>query len=287
MVRFRKLVSLATITFSMLAPLKALAWIDTGHMIVAAIANHDLKPRVRAEVNDLLRIGGDARSSNFYSASCWADDHKNRTTGKWHYIDNYFRTDGKPARNKPNDENVIWAIHKFSAILADKTKPDADRAEALRYLIHFVGDVHQPLHAVSRETDDMPQGDAGGNKFVIQKVEGVGMWHPCLHELWDWACGLYDHVSRPLNDADRYEIDEDADKIMEDFPQAKLPSSKDLTPEHWMDESVIVAKKYVYTDIKEGDAPSDKYLERGKVVCEQRLALAGYRLAGLLNKLMD
>jgi hypothetical protein len=287
MIRPRRLLSSLAIGIAVLTPIHAFAWIDTGHMIVAAIASHELKPRVRAEIDELLKIGGDARTSDFYGAACWADDFKTKADGKWHYIDNYFRSDGKPAENKPDEENVIWAIHKFSDVLADKKASDADRAQALRYVIHFVGDVHQPLHSVSRETDDMPKGDAGGNRFAIQAVPGIGMWHPNLHALWDFACGYYQSVPRPLKGPDRDQIDGYADKIMEDFPEAKLPSSGDLKPEDWMDESVTVAKSVVYQGIQPGDAPSEKYLEQGKVVCEQRLALAGYRLANLLNKLLS
>jgi len=282
----RRVLGSLAIAVALLAPLKALAWIDTGHMIVAAIANHELKPRVRAQIDDLLKIGGDARTSDLYGAACWADDFKTHETAKWHYIDNYFRTDGKPAKGKPDAENVIWAIRKFSAVLADPKQPAAERAEALRYILHFVGDVHQPLHAVSRGTDQMPNGDSGGNKFAIQPVEGVGMWHPCLHELWDWACGYYEHVSRPLHPVERDQIDGYADQVMADFPESSMPASQDLTPEDWMRESVQEAESFVYKGIEPGNEPSKTYLDQGKKVAEQRLALAGYRLAGLLNKLL-
>lgn len=267
--------------------MSSFAWIDTGHMITAAIASHYLKPRVRAQIDELLKVGGDARTSDFYGAACWADDFKTRENGKWHYIDNYFRSDGKPAQNKPDEENVIWAIDKFSKILADKTQPIEDRAQALRFVMHFVGDIHQPLHAVSRETDDMPKGDAGGNRVVIAEVQGIGMWHPNLHALWDFGCGLYESVSRPLHGPEKDEIDNYADKIMADYPMSKLPAAKDLNPVDWMNESVADAKTYVYPGIVPHQAPSEQYLEQGKKVCEQRLALAGYRLAEYLNKLLD
>ena len=133
----------------------------------------------------------------------------------------------------------------------------------------------------------MGEGDAGGNKVVIAPIPGIGMWHPNLHALWDFACGYYESVARPLHGPEKDEIDNYAEKIMGDYPEAKLPSSKDLTPTDWMNESVIAAKKYVYPGITANQAPSDQYLTQGKQVCEERLALAGYRLAGLLNKLLD
>ncbi len=133
----------------------------------------------------------------------------------------------------------------------------------------------------------MPNGDAGGNRVVIAEVQGIGMWHPNLHALWDFGCGFYESVSRPLRAPDRDQIDKYADQIMADYPESKLRGSRDLKPVDWMNESVEAAKTYVYPGIVPHQAPSEQYLEQGKKICEQRLALAGYRLAGLLNKLLN
>jgi hypothetical protein len=254
-------------------------------MIVAAIAAKHLKPGVRDKIDALLKIGGDARSQDFYGAASWADDTKTRENGIWHYIDNYFRSDGKPPVNKPDEQNVVWAINKFSAVLQDPSAAEADRADALRYLIHFVGDIHQPLHATSRESDAMPKGDAGGNRFKIGPVAGINMYRPNLHALWDMACGFYVSVKRPLTDDGRAQIDAYAAQIMADFPKKSVKNPKDLNPEDWAHESFEIAKTVVY-NIDEGTSPSPEYLAKGKKVCEERLALAGYRLGELLNKLL-
>lgn len=266
-------------------PISSLAWISTGHMVVAAIAYKQLKPKVRDRVDALLTIGGDEKTQDFYGASAWADDTKNRQTGGWHYIDNYFRSDGKPATGTPDPENVIWAINKFEGVLADKFAPGAERADALRYLIHFIGDVHQPLHCVSRETDEMPNGDAGGNRFKIQAVAGVPMYHPELHALWDFACGLYGEVPRPLTPEGKAAVDAVAGQCMKDFPEKTITAAHDLNPEHWMSESIGYAKSFVY-NLPEGSEPSNAYLTQGRAICEERLAVAGYRLAQVLNKLL-
>ena len=215
-------------------------------MIVSAIAAKSLGPGVRAKIDALLKIGGDARSQDFYGAASWADDTKTRENGMWHYIDHYFRSDGKPATNKPDEQNVVGAINRFSRVLQDKHASEADRADALRYVIHFVGDIHQPLHATSRESDAMPKGDAGGNRFKIGPVEGVKMYHPNLHTLWDFACGYYVSVHRPLTDDGRAQIDAYAAQIMADFPEDSMKNVKDLNPTDWAQESFGVAKSFVY-----------------------------------------
>src|SRR5579871_4985950 len=122
------------------------AWNATGHIMIAAIAEGRLDPVAFDECNRLLKIGGTANTTDFIQASCWADDTKTKENGPWHYIDIPYRNDGKPTTTKPGEENVVWAINHFLPILKDKTKPDPERADALRYLIHFVEDIHQPLH---------------------------------------------------------------------------------------------------------------------------------------------
>ena len=286
MLSLRKPLKFLGAAIALLAPMSAMAWIDTGHMIVAAIAYKHLKPSVRAKCDALLKIGGDARSQDFYGAASWADDTKTRENGPWHYIDFYFRADGQPAANKPDAENVLWAIDKFSKELSDKSTPDAEKADALRYLLHFVGDIHQPLHATSRESDAMPKGDAGGNRFKIGPVEGIRSTHPNLHLLWDFACTYYVSVPRPLTAEGKAQIDGYAKQITGDFPKRSLQNAKDLNPSDWAQESFGLAKSVVYS-LDEGTSPSPEYLAKGKKVCEERLALAGYRLAELLNKLLS
>ena len=285
MLSFRKSFTLLAVSAAVMAPLSAFSWIDTGHMIVSAIAAKNLKPGVRAKIDALLKTGGDDRSQDFYGAASWADDTKTRENGMWHYIDYYFRSDGKPAVNKPDEQNVVWAINKFSAVLADKSASEADRADALRYVIHFVGDIHQPLHATSRESDAMPKGDAGGNRFKIGPVDGIKSTHPNLHLLWDFACTFYVSVPRPLTVEGKAQIDAYAAQIMADYPKKSLKNVKDLNPDDWAQESFGIAKAVVY-NLDEGTTPSAEYIAKGKKVSEERLALAGYRLAELLNKLL-
>jgi hypothetical protein len=266
------------------APMASYAWIDTGHMAVAAIAERDLKPEVRAEIETLLQIGGDERTRGFYCAACWADDTRNRENAPWHYINHYFRTDGKPAQGKPLEENAVWAINKFTAVLADRDAQPEARADALRYVLHFVGDLHQPLHAVARETDERPQGDRGGNDFAITPPAGMPGAPKNLHFLWDAGAGLFPRIERPLSERGKTRLMAIVDEIVKAHPR---DSFKDqvaiLDPWQWSLECLELAKTVVY-NLEEGSEPSAEYLAEARKTSARQAALAGYRLADLLNR---
>ncbi len=266
------------------------AWIDTGHMIIAAIAQKNLKPNVLAECERLLKIGADAKNTDFVTTGPWADDvRRDRPeTGPWHYIDYHFRPDGKPTENRPDAENAVWAIEKFSAILKDKSKPDAERADALRFLIHFVGDIHQPLHATARDTDEHPKGDKGGNDFhIVAPDDFKGMSRPPrnLHSLWDFGGGLYHGEPRPLTDEGRGRVMTQADSLMKQLPPKSFSAVADLNPEDWAQESFAASKSVVY-NLTENTVPSAEYMAKAREVSSRRIVLAGYRLGRLLNQLL-
>ncbi len=252
-------------------------------MIVAAIAEKELTSAAKAEATRLLQIGGDDKTRDFLGAACWADDTKTAENGPWHYINYHFRLDGKATTNQPLEQNVVWAITKFSEVLANRAKPDAERADALRFILHFVGDVHQPLHATACDSDDHPNGDRGGNDFTFEPFELRGMNVRNLHFLWDLGGGLYGATERPLSD--RTGIDALMATITEQNPRATFPMAQEQSPEAWARESELLSRGVVY-GLQSGKKPSDSYLAMAKFVSERRLALAGYRLADLLNRLL-
>lgn len=277
-----KLRALALIAFTAFAA-AAQAWNATGHMVVAAIAEANLTPVARAESARLLKIDATlAGSDDFVAVGPWADEIRNerKETGSWHFKDIYFRADGKPAQNKPDEINVVTKIQEFTKILADKSKPDAERAMALRFLIHFVGDVHQPLHATSRESDALPNGDRGGNDFHILPPDGAEKGPKNLHSLWDGGAGLLQYY--PSDEVRGVAIAE-ARVLMATLPRKSLAKADDANPDDWAQESFEAAKKTVY-DTPENAAPSPEYIERARALAARRLALAGYRLGDLVNK---
>ena len=188
----------------------------------------------------------------------------------WHYEDVGFSTDGtavEPAK-VPNAETQIV---RFRATLASPKAGAGLKSYDLSWLIHLVGDVHQPLHATSRFTADLPHGDVGGNKVALCAA-------PCrdeLHAFWDDALGRDAGTAPAIARA----------KTIPAAPVALVRVTKVPT---WIQESVAAAKADVYTPPigAAGQGPytlDDAYRARAKDVATERVALAGARLARLVG----
>lgn len=265
----------------------ALAWNDFGHMVVADIADRVLTANARTQVQALLKVGGTERTRDMLTAACWADDTRNRENGPWHYINHHFRTDGKPTNLGPAEENVVWAIRRFSASLRNRATPEAERADALRYLLHYVGDIHNPLHCVARDTDAFPQGDRGGNDFRILPYPGLRPEPRNLHFLWDMGAGEFPDIQRPLTKSGRDQIAEAAELALKLNPEGQILNLLRVTdPDAWAKEGLQLAKTVVYK-LEENAVPPKAYIERVRQQTRRQVALAGYRLGYLLNRLLD
>ena len=285
-----------------------LAWHDTGHMLVSQIAYLRLTPAAKAKVDSLLVTQPGKRPliylcAGYYTPeTCektydpvtigvWMDDFRgdslNDPYAVWHYVDIPF-FDGVPERADagPEPENALarinWAIGSLRRGTTGKDKTDA---ELVGFLFHLVGDVHQPLHSVTRVTTAHPDGDAGGNLFKIQMPPDAHITN--LHAFWDAAGGAFGWVSpkRPLDKAGQERIHALAEELMKDYPADAMPEWKDLDPHTWVMESNALARDVAYKNIAEGATPSAAYTDAAQKLSRKRLALAGYRLAGVLNEL--
>jgi len=262
----------------------AFAWFDTGHMVVAEIAYRRLTPEARRKADDLVGIASDARTNDFRALACYADDHKSSADAHWHYTNIFFRQDGKQAKGKPRDENVVWAIDKFTKELSNKNAGALNRGIALRYLLHFVGDIHQPCHSTALESDKWPQGDRGGNEF---KLVSPPNYHPApsnMHFLWDGCIGQFKEIVRPMNDEGQRLLIRYADMAEAASPYEKVKGLVALkAPSDWANESHRLAREVVYMNIRENEVPSSSYITTAQKAALERVALAGYRLAELVN----
>lgn len=262
------------------------AWVNTGHMIVNAIAYSQLTPNARKAVLDALRAETEPQFANFLSLSTWADAHKTKRNGPWHYKDIFFRADGGHTDLHADDENAIWALQTFIPILSEAGATRSEKLTALRFVTHIVGDIHQPLHATARITDAHPTGDRGGNDFHLKPISGMSTRGDVknLHLYWDFACGDYRDCSPELSDTDRAYIENKARAYMKEFPRATFSLvMKPKMYESWLQESFYLAKTHVYNLSENSDIPS-AYEKFGRRLCRQRIALAGYRLAEILNR---
>ena len=251
-----------------LAPAPCLAWGAKGHQIIAHIAAHDLTPTARAKVQDLL--GGEAEAA-MVTASTWADEIRGKRpdTAPWHFVDIPIGSGGYNAgRDCPRDACVVAQIEHERAVLADRQLAAPVRAEALRFLIHFVGDIHQPLHASNNR-------DRGGNEVQVL----IGGRRTNLHAVWDTD------VVKPLGaDAGIVAAGLIAHVSADDTARWKRGSAAD-----WANESWRVAGSEIYAKLPgSGSAAAPiilpgNYAAAVRAIVSAQLEKAGVRLAWVLN----
>lgn len=289
---------------------RAHAWHDWGHMVVAQVAYLRLTPEARAQVDRLLGPPPENRRPHIHlcagyymretcekiydpvTIAVWMDDFRgdslNDTYDHWHYINYRPIFDGIPARPNvgPLPLNVLGQLNWSINTLRTGTGSDKRDAEVLGFLYHLAGDVHQPMHTATRYTAARPDGDAGGNGFALKpSAESPAR---SLHFFWDAAAGLFTYESpkRPLDDATRARIRQYADELMRKYPAEREPNWQDTDPHTWVVESNQLARTVAYAKAREGETPTAEYVAEAQRVSGQRIALAGYRLAAVLNEIL-
>ena len=266
----------------------ARAWNAEGHMVVAQIAYDHLQPDVKTRCDALIGVSlpgfTSTMSSTFVTAAGWADDFKSSLgTGIWHYIDIPFSLDGTPTNGVTAASfDVVRAINMCVATLQNPVASQSTQAVCLRYLIHFVGDVQQPLHASTAVSAANPTGDAGGNDFA---VKGFGSE---LHALWDEGGGfLTDSVGRPLSTTAAKTVSNKVALVESSYPYDYTTNLNIVQdPMIWAREGWSLAQTVAYVGITQGAAPSASYLNSVTNTTILRMAQGGHRLADLLNTIM-
>jgi S1/P1 Nuclease len=244
----------------------AFAWGQEGHRVVATIAEKHMTANARAKVQEILGVDGPMAA-----VANWADEIRpsRPQTAPWHYIDIPLNaTDIDPARDCRNGDCVTAAITRFLAVLRDASSTSAAKNEALKFIIHFVGDLHQPLHCEDNN-------DRGGNGL---QVTFFGR-NANLHSVWDTL--LIEHIDA---NTDNYAT----------MPGAKIEDSdisawQQGTVEGWALESHAVARQVAYEALPPGqkaDLGMD-YLKAVAPAVDLQLARAGMRLAYILNQVFQ
>ena len=288
------------------------AWNNFGHMLVAASAYDQLTPGAKTKVDALLKLNPeyanwvariamrDRGKIAFMMAARWPDWIKTQKTYTsdgpdrgnsppddptadqnigysdklmhkyWHFIDRPYKADATNARSAPQ-VNARTEITLLRKALKSSATSDVVKSYDLVWLEHLVGDVHQPLHCTSRFDTDDPNGDAGG---ISVRITGAGKVDD-LHALWDDFPGTGDAPA-------------DAIAKQGSLPKADATKAMISAEATWIDESYKEAKKSVYAPpIGLGNGPfavDALYTAHGQEVADARLALAGARLAALLNR---
>jgi hypothetical protein len=275
-------------------PQKVFAWGDEGHMTVALIAQHYLKPAVRTQITAMLAADTDPLTQHdFASEATWADkfrDSNNRRdhyeeTERWHFVDLEIShpdlkevcfgraplPPGTVASNGPAEACVVDKINQFAAELAAAATDAVERLFALKFLLHFVGDLHQPLHASDNH-------DRGGNDV---KVSADGIAHKTrdeLHGYWDTQ-----FVERNGTPASAL-----SEKLVAQITSAQVEEWQQGAPDDWAMEAFVISKQDAY-----GNPPLSKtathhldaaYVAKAEQDVALQLSRAGVRLASVLNK---
>jgi hypothetical protein len=304
----------ALVLLLLLACGQALAWNSVGHMTVAYAAYQQLTPAEKARTAALLKLNplyaewltylpaGTSDSDRdmyvFMMAATWPDEIKamgsgyygNDTPPKgeapslnggygdkqahkyWHFINTPFSQDGTalPPVDGPTTADKIAAFRQALAT----GEPDLLKSYDLVWLLHLVGDIHQPLHCATRVTQAKPKGDEGGN---LVAVEGATKE---LHAFWDDALGVGSTKNFMA-----------AVKAGQDLPKPDASLAADAKENDWAAESFDLAKNSVYVaPVGPGLGPytlDATYTANTQQIAKQRIALAGARLAILLKAVLN
>jgi hypothetical protein len=274
----------------------AWAWGDEGHQIIGFIAGHYLTPSTKQKVLAMLAADPDSLTAHTIAdETTWADKYRDsdRNTTKvhynqthnWHFVDIELLSPnvdtacfGHPvvppatvASLGPPEDCVVDKIEQFVAELAAPGTSSEERLVALKFLLHFVGDVHQPLHA----SDDH---DAGGNQ---KNVSAQGFAAGNLHHFWDTT--FVQHLG-----ADPSTV---ADTLIAKITNAQLKQWKKGKPVDWARESFQTAKVHAYGKLPAPNAQGSyrlapAYIADATKTTGLQLSKAGVRLASILNDLL-
>jgi hypothetical protein len=305
---------LAVVVLLLSACLQALAWNSVGHMTVAYAAYQQLTPAEKARVAVLLKLNpyyskwlgfipagtsdADRDMYVFMMAATWPDEIKAMGSGYtgndnpprgespslnvgysdkqahkyWHFVNTPFSQDGTalPAVGVPTATQKIGVFRQALA----SSEPDLLKSYDLVWLLHLVGDVHQPLHCATRVTKAKPHGDEGGNLVVVDGPDKE------LHAFWDDAVG----------EGDTQDFMK-AVTVGQSLPPADASLAADAKEDDWAAESFSLAKSNVYIDpVGPGLGPynlAGSYTTNTQQLAEQRIALASARLANLLKTALN
>jgi hypothetical protein len=304
----------STLVLGLALSVTSYGWSDTGHMAVAYVAYRNLTPQTRAHVDHLITLNprfhlwsttripqgtpaAKRRLMLFMIAATWADQIKSDgvhhadgsnngdspphdgTAGQnigyqdtamhkyWHFIDKPFSPDNTPLEN-PEEPNAETQIAIFRSVLASNS-PDALKSYDLVWLLHLVGDVHQPLHATSRFTHNQIHGDAGGNFVRLTGQPNK------LHSFWDGLLGTSRDPAVAIS-------------VGQGLSAAPANLANDLDASVWINESFQAAQTVTYHQPPIGIGagpftPTNAYRNTARALARKRVALAGARLANILN----
>jgi hypothetical protein len=238
----------------------SLKWGATGHRVIGEIANNYLKSSTKRNIKKLL----DGKSLAF--ASTFADDIKSdkryNDFYSWHYINMPLDENYKDSKKNPTGD-LVTAIENCKKVITDKNSTKEDKAFYLKLLIHFIGDLHQPMHVGRIE-------DKGGNDFKLKWFYKDSN----LHRVWDRE--MIDSYNMSY-----IELAKNADVLTK--TQVKAIQKGSIID--WVNETHILSNK-VYASVKKGENLRYRYSYDHFETVRSQLQKGGIRLAKVLNDIL-
>jgi hypothetical protein len=302
----------AILVITLVLPQSVLAWNGTGHRLVASIAWDNLSDTARKNVVQLmlkapkgnclreLFKSSDGEREFFVTAATWPDIIRSGPCSSlhrpaWHFKDRFWSGNSGDDKQPPKDlkrplakVNAVERLENFRSFVVKKGN-DGERARDVAWILHLVGDLHQPLHTSARVTTlkSEQDGDVGGNTFAVGapiKLKSGKTITPSLHGYWD---EIVDSTEKKgtQEDLSSY-IKRLTAKFQADFPKSHFSTLEPSQFDKWALESLRKAQKNAYPrTLKRGQAPNAQYKSNTFKIAEESIAEAGYRLADLLETL--
>jgi hypothetical protein len=250
----------------------AWSWNADGHRLIAQMAINRLNVSAYERFETYNRALPLRGAKTLMNAAPWLDTLRGKKQralfSKMHYIDLPFSTDASRLDVlNMKQMNAVLAINAAREMLITSNST-YEKAMALRVLLHVVGDLHQPLHAATRVSQQYPQGDRGGNLTLLPRNSVAHN----LHAYWDRGAGML-VLKRNMS-----QLKKEAKALDKTFPCSL--EKMDLNPMHWAVESHQLAIHDAYVFQTQN---FEQYEKNARHVVEARLALAGCRLAAMLN----
>jgi hypothetical protein len=275
-------------------PALVLGWWDVGHMLTAAIAEiklNQLDPYASVHFRDLVASINqlvDNRSRTFIESACWADDIKSypyymKLFDAYHFKDTPYVYDTvvpviNYTENALSSLQVMAVAHKTLTQNTDRNS--AERALFARYVVHLVGDIHQPLHSVALFNLTYPKGDIGGNAEKVILTNGSTS---NFHSYWDAGAYLLQNdswtINRPMNIQNLTALKDVANSMIKQYGNEVETLGKIIDPAVWAQESFRIAQNTTYPHILTTNKLDDQYNAQTYETAKKRITLAGYRLA--------
>ena len=289
----------------------SVSWAMQGHSIIASIAETRLKsehPEIWIKIDKMLSGLRDhfPESENTFMESAAMPDLLNFEFEGFMRVNHFRDTPVIYPKDSVKDlllpsplpsEDVITGLNRALNIIKASLEPNYSSMVSrgfmdslmLRYLVHLVGDVHQPLHAASFYAKDLFDGsirggDEGGNLIPVNDVFGKG--YENLHSLFDNAFNAFDFkkMTFPYSAELQAEIEVQAEYLVDSMPETEFGNqAENLQFSDWLQESYEIAESFAYSEVEMSPVLGPEFLLTGRSICLRRMVLAGYRLFYLLR----